>query len=112
MGQKKPPQQGKLEIAWEGRQLCRAGPEVENLLKMSQQCALEAMKAKTRQAASAQSSQQLLPSSAHSWAPQQCVRPSPEQEHQGLGHDVQAGLRKPRLPVWRRKSWGWRGIWL
>lgn len=70
MGQKKPLQQGKLEIAWEGRQLCRAGPEVENLLKMSQQCALEAMKAKTHQAASAQSSQQLLPSGAHSWAPQ------------------------------------------
>lgn len=46
---------------------------------MSQQCALEAMKAKTCQAASAESSQQLLPSSeamsgvlshVHSWASQ------------------------------------------
>ena len=28
------------------KQLCRAGPEVEKLLNMSQQCALEATKAK------------------------------------------------------------------
>lgn len=62
MGQKKPLQQCKLEIAWERRQLCRAGPEVQSLLKMSQQCALEATRAKTLQAASADSNPQLLPS--------------------------------------------------
>lgn len=54
LGTEEAPAAMQTGIAWEDKQLCRAGAEVQNLLKMSQQCALEAMKAKTGQAASAE----------------------------------------------------------